>query len=44
MLTVVESGFESLAGGTAYRRRRLQENKDGWNEELDELLAYLERP
>ena len=44
VLTVVESGFESLAGGTAYRRRRLQENKDGWNEELDELLAYLERP
>jgi uncharacterized protein YndB with AHSA1/START domain len=43
VLTVVESGFENVAGGTAYRRRRLQENKEGWNEELDELAAYLER-
>ena len=40
-LTVVETGFEALAGGTAYRRRRLEENRDGWTSELDELAALF---
>ena len=41
LVTVVESGFEKLEGGTAYRRHRLEQNRDGWNVELDELLAAL---
>jgi uncharacterized protein YndB with AHSA1/START domain len=40
-LTVVETGFDGLSGGTALRRRRLEENRDGWNSELDELLALF---
>jgi uncharacterized protein YndB with AHSA1/START domain len=40
-LTVVETGFESLAGGTVLRRRRLEENRDGWTSELDELRALF---
>jgi uncharacterized protein YndB with AHSA1/START domain len=42
ILSLVESGFDSIAGGTAYRRHRLEENRDGWNEELDDLTALLE--
>ena len=41
VLTVVETGFESLAGGTALRRRRLDENREGWDSELDELAALF---
>jgi uncharacterized protein YndB with AHSA1/START domain len=41
LLTVVETGFEALAGGTALRRRRLEENRDGWTSELDELAALF---
>ena len=41
-ITVIESGFEKLPGGTAYRRTRLEQNRDGWNIELDELAAALE--
>ena len=41
-LTVVESGFEHLTGGTVYRRARLDQNREGWDIELDELAGYLE--
>jgi len=42
LVTVVESGFDGVAGGTAHRRARLEQNRDGWNVELDELVAFLE--
>jgi uncharacterized protein YndB with AHSA1/START domain len=41
-LTVVESGFELLPGGTRYRRDRLEQNREGWDVELDELAILLE--
>jgi uncharacterized protein YndB with AHSA1/START domain len=41
-LTVVESGFENLPGGTRYRRERLDQNREGWDVELDELATLLE--
>jgi uncharacterized protein YndB with AHSA1/START domain len=41
-LTVVESGFEKLPGGTRYRRDRLEQNREGWDVELDELEILLE--
>ena len=41
-VTVVESGFELLPGKTLYRRTRLEQNRDGWDIELDELAALLE--
>ena len=41
-ITVIESGFDKLPGGTAYRRTRLEQNRDGWNIELDQLAAALE--
>ena len=41
VLTVVESGFEKIAGGTAHRRRRLEDNRSGWDIELDELADLL---
>ena len=41
-ITVVESGFELLPGKTLYRRTRLEQNRDGWDIELDELAALLE--
>ena len=41
-LTVVESGFEKLPGGTRYRRDRLEQNREGWDVELDELAILLE--
>ena len=37
-LTVVESGFENLSDPAA----SLEGNRQGWNSELDELVAYLE--
>ena len=40
-LTVVESGFDTLPGGTRYRRDRLEQNREGWDVELDELAALL---
>ena len=43
LVTVVESGFDKIAGGTAQRRYRLEQNRDGWNIELDELAAALEK-
>jgi uncharacterized protein YndB with AHSA1/START domain len=41
LVTVVESGFETLQGGTAHRRNRLQENREGWDVEFDDLRAFL---
>jgi uncharacterized protein YndB with AHSA1/START domain len=41
-ITVVETGFESLPGGTRYRRDRLEQNREGWDVELDELAMLLE--
>ena len=40
-LTVVESGFDTLPGGTRYRRDRLEQNREGWDVELDELAMLL---
>ena len=37
-LTVVESGFDTLADPTA----GMESNRGGWDAELDELVAYLE--
>ena len=42
IVTVTESGFVTIAGGTAHRRKRLDENREGWNVELDELAGLLE--
>lgn len=41
-VTVVESGFEKLPGGTLYRRDRLEQNREGWDVELDELAILLD--
>jgi uncharacterized protein YndB with AHSA1/START domain len=41
-VTVVESGFDTLPGGTRYRRDRLEQNREGWDVELDELANLLE--
>ncbi|MEF2976092.1 SRPBCC family protein [Subtercola sp. YIM 133946] len=37
-LTVIESGFDALSDPTA----RMNDNRGGWDSELDELVAYLE--
>jgi uncharacterized protein YndB with AHSA1/START domain len=42
LVTVVESGFNTISGGTAHRRARLEQNRDGWNVELDDLVAHFE--
>ncbi|MGV8884881.1 MAG: SRPBCC domain-containing protein [Microbacteriaceae bacterium] len=42
IVTVVETGFDGIAGGTAHRRQRLEDNRAGWDIELDELAALLE--
>ncbi|QYF72801.1 SRPBCC domain-containing protein [Cryobacterium sp. PAMC25264] len=41
-VTVVESGFDKLPGGTLYRRDRLEQNREGWDVELDELVILLD--
>ncbi len=41
-VTVIESGFDTLPGGTRYRRDRLEQNREGWDVELDELAILLE--
>jgi len=41
LLTVVETGFDNLAGDAAHRGSRLEENRGGWDSELDELVAFL---
>jgi len=42
-LTVVETGFDRLAGDEASRRARAEGNREGWDDELDELVAFLEK-
>ena len=42
VVTVVESGFDELAGDDASRRELLHGNREGWNLELDELVRTLE--
>nr|WP_084141122.1 SRPBCC domain-containing protein [Cryobacterium roopkundense] len=41
-VTVIESGFDTLPGGTRYRRARLEQNREGWDVELDELANLLD--
>ena len=41
-VTVTESGFDTLPGGTRYRRERLEQNREGWDVELDELALLFE--
>jgi uncharacterized protein YndB with AHSA1/START domain len=41
LLTVTESGFDKISGGLAHRRARLEQNREGWNIELDDLLELL---
>ncbi len=41
-LTVVETGFDRLADAGA-RRAALDENREGWTEELDDFVALLAR-
>lgn len=41
-LTVVETGFERLADA-GVRRAALEGNREGWTEELDDLVALLAR-
>ena len=41
-VTVIESGFDTLPVGTRYRRKRLEQNREGWDVELDELAVLLE--
>jgi uncharacterized protein YndB with AHSA1/START domain len=41
-VTVLESGFDTLPGGTRYRRDRLEQNREGWDVELDELVELFE--
>jgi uncharacterized protein YndB with AHSA1/START domain len=40
-ITVIETGFETIPGGTRYRRDRLEQNREGWDVELDELAILL---
>jgi hypothetical protein len=41
-VTVIESEFDTLPCGTRYRRERLQQNRAGWDVELDELAILPE--
>ncbi|GAA4477674.1 SRPBCC family protein [Rhodococcus olei] len=42
ILTVVETGFDRLSDDEETRRGQLEGNRQGWDAELDELVAYLE--
>jgi uncharacterized protein YndB with AHSA1/START domain len=42
-LTLVETGFNAIAGSDEHRRKRADENRKGWDAELDELVAFLEK-
>lgn len=42
-LRVVESGFETLTLPDAEQRRAVEENTQGWRNELDELRVYAEQ-
>lgn len=41
MLKLVESGFDRLHPDSVARRAALDGNREGWNLELDELVALL---
>lgn len=41
-LTVVETGFDRLSGDAAAHRRAMEDNAQGWNAEIDELVARAE--
>jgi hypothetical protein len=41
-LRVLESGFASLPGDAAARRKRLDENTEGWTIELGVAKRYVE--
>ncbi|GAA1452401.1 SRPBCC domain-containing protein [Nocardiopsis tropica] len=41
-LSVAESGFSSLGGTEAERRRRVEENTRGWEEELGAARSFLD--
>jgi uncharacterized protein YndB with AHSA1/START domain len=42
-LTVVERGFSELRGDRDAQRKLAGGNREGWDSELDELKAFLER-
>jgi uncharacterized protein YndB with AHSA1/START domain len=42
VLTVIETGFGIMHPDESDRRKHLDENQDGWTEELDELIALME--
>lgn len=42
-LTVVETGFDSLAVPTEEQTKRFEDNTSGWSSELDELRRYAEQ-
>jgi uncharacterized protein YndB with AHSA1/START domain len=42
LLTVVESGFESLDMPAEQQLKNAEDNTDGWRQELDELREYAE--
>lgn len=41
VVTVTETGFDTL-GDVATRRAAMEDNTQGWTQELDELVAYAE--
>lgn len=43
VLTVVETGFETLSPDATARRAAMEDNAQGWNTELDQLVAHLDR-
>lgn len=40
-LTVLEAGFDTLAGDLRQRRAAMEDNADGWTSELDDLAALV---
>ncbi|MGW0522238.1 SRPBCC family protein [Crossiella sp. NPDC003009] len=42
-LTVVETGFQSLAVSPDRQLKQYQDNVGGWQAELDELAAYVDK-
>jgi len=42
VITVVESGFELVAGDDAARLEHLRGNREGWELEIDQLVTLLE--
>jgi uncharacterized protein YndB with AHSA1/START domain len=44
LLRVVETGFASLNAGAAEQAKAVQENTQGWTDELADLKQYAERP